>query len=79
MSKPQDRSVYPLPNGRWANQRHDQGNPENTHDTQEAAIAKARSDLSREGGGELSVHGRDGQIRQKDTVPPGHDPRNTPG
>lgn len=79
MSKPQDRSVYPLPDGRWANQRNDQGNPDNIHDTQQAAIDQARSDLGREGGGELSIHGLDGQIRKKDTVPPGNDPRNTPG
>ncbi|MDP3984720.1 MAG: DUF2188 domain-containing protein [Acidimicrobiia bacterium] len=26
------------------------------------------------GGGEVTIHGRDGRIRDSDTVPPGHDP-----
>lgn len=28
----------------------------------------------REGGGEVRIHGRDGKIRDSDTVPPGRDP-----
>lgn len=30
--------------------------------------------LKKQGGGELSIHGRDGGIRSKNTVPPGNDP-----
>ncbi|HUF07435.1 MAG TPA: DUF2188 domain-containing protein [Candidatus Binatia bacterium] len=30
--------------------------------------------LERGGGGELTIHGRDGRIRDSDTVPPGRDP-----
>ncbi|WP_420364158.1 DUF2188 domain-containing protein [Curtobacterium aetherium] len=31
------------------------------------------------GGGELDIHGRDGQIRAEDTISTGNDPRNIPG
>jgi ABC-type branched-subunit amino acid transport system ATPase component len=34
---------------------------------------------SNAGGGELNIHGRDGQIRAKDTIAPGNDPRNIRG
>ena len=44
------------------------------YDRQEQAINRAREILRNEGGGELVVHDRDGQIRQKDTVGPARDP-----
>ena len=50
-----------------------------SHRKQETAMKQARAELRRTGGGELIVQGRDGQIRQKDTVWPGNDPRNIPG
>jgi hypothetical protein len=34
----------------------------------------AAADLRRHGGGEHVTHGRAGQIRSKDTIPPGRDP-----
>jgi len=42
--------------------------------TQAAAIDRAREILTNQGGGELVIHRPSGQIRGKDTVPPGHDP-----
>jgi hypothetical protein len=43
-------------------------------DTQAQAIDRAREILHNQGGGELVIHGLDGQIRGKDTIPPAHDP-----
>ncbi len=44
------------------------------HSTQAEAQDAGRRYLRNEGGGELITQGGDGQIRDKDTVPPGHDP-----
>lgn len=41
--------------------------------TQKEAIDAARAALRKTGGGELVIHGQDGAIRKKDTVPPGKD------
>jgi hypothetical protein len=49
------------------------------HDTQAEAFDAARGYLSRSGGGELKIHGKDNKIGAKDTIAPGNDPRNTPG
>ncbi len=42
--------------------------------TQGGAEKIAKQLASRSGGGEVVIHGRDGRIRDKDTVPPAHDP-----
>ncbi|MBA3809224.1 MAG: DUF2188 domain-containing protein [Solirubrobacterales bacterium] len=42
--------------------------------TQGEAIERARQIVHNSGGGEVVIHGRDGQIRDSDTVAPGHDP-----
>jgi len=44
------------------------------HRTQAEAIARAREILGNDGGGELTIQGRDGRIRDSDTVAPGRDP-----
>ena len=44
-----------------------------SYPTQTKATAAARRALRREGGGEVSIHGRDGRVRAKDTVPKGRD------
>ncbi len=44
------------------------------HDTQGQAIDRAREILHNTGGGELTIQGRDGRIRDSDTVTPGNDP-----
>ena len=74
MSKGRDRTVYQRPDGQWANKRHDSGKASSLHNTQGDAIDAAKGMLHKQGGGELNVHGRDGRIRSKDTVPPGNDP-----
>jgi hypothetical protein len=74
MSKPQDRTVFPRDDGSWACKSND-ASFMNVHQTQKEAIESARAALVAAGGGELTVMGRDGRIRSKDTIAPGHDPR----
>ncbi len=74
MSKGRDRIVTPRPDGTWANKRNDAGKASSVHETQKAAIDAARQNLTNQGGGELTVKGRDGLIRSKDTIAPGNDP-----
>lgn len=74
MSKGQDRTVYRRSDGLWINKRNDSDRATSVHDTQADAINAARQNLQNQGGGELTIKGRDGQIRSKDTIPPGRDP-----
>lgn len=74
MSKGRDRTVSRRPDGTWENKRNDKDRASSVHDTQGAAIDAARGMLETQGGGELTVKGRDGKIRSKDTIPPGRDP-----
>lgn len=43
-------------------------------DTQKQAQDRAHEIMHNAGGGEVVTHGRDGRIRDSDTVPPGNDP-----
>jgi hypothetical protein len=74
MSKGRDRIVSKRDNGQWQNKRNDASRASSVHDTQEEAIAAAKQNLQNQGGGELTITGRDGSIRSKDTVPPGNVP-----
>ncbi|WP_080733940.1 DUF2188 domain-containing protein [Rhodococcoides fascians] len=48
--------------------------------TQKEAIAKAREvGRANPAVAEFNIHGVDGRIRAKDTVPPGNDPRSSKG
>lgn len=46
-------------------------------DTQQGACDALRDLLAAGSGGEISVHGTDGQIRHKNTIDPKHDPRSS--
>jgi uncharacterized protein YdaU (DUF1376 family) len=74
LSKKQDRTVYRRDDGKWANKRNDASRASSVHDTQKQAQDAAKSDLKKQGGGELTTKGVDGKIRDKDTVAPGRDP-----
>lgn len=74
MTKEQDRTVYPTEDGRWADKRNSAERAAAIFDTQEEAIASARTHLLNSGGGELTVMGEDGQIRSKDTLGEANDP-----
>lgn len=74
MSKPNSRHIIPRPDNTWANQRAGAERAGSVHDTQQGAINAAREMLRNQGGGELNIHGKNMQIRAKDTVPHGNDP-----
>jgi hypothetical protein len=74
MSKPQDRTVYRDKDGDWINKRNDADRASSRHDTQAEAERAAKEMLHNQGGGELTVMGRDHLIRSKDTIAPGNDP-----
>jgi hypothetical protein len=69
-----DRHVVPSRDGGWDVRRPDGDRASSHHDTQKDATDRARAIVSNLGGGEVVIHGKDGKIRDKDTVPPGNDP-----
>ena len=73
-SGPNRRNVTPSGDGRWAVQRPGATRASSIHDTQQGAVDRARAALNNTGGGELTIHGRDGRIRDSDTVGGGGDP-----
>lgn len=74
MAKKPDRTVFRNEDGNWANKKKGASKASTVHTTQQAAIDAAREMLGNQGGGELTVKGRDGKIRSKDTIAPGNDP-----
>ncbi len=44
------------------------------HNTQADAERRAKEIVRNAGGGEVRIHGRDGRIRDSDTIAPGNDP-----
>ena len=74
-NRPQRRHVTPRDGGkRWADTAAGAKRAAGVYDTQREAQAAARERLRRSGGGELTTHGRDGRIRDSDTVGGGNDP-----
>lgn len=74
MSKGRDRTVFQRNDGKWVNKRNDADRASSVHDTQRDAHDAARDNLSNQGGGEITIKGVNGQVRQKDTISPGKDP-----
>lgn len=74
MSGKNNRHVVPNPDGGWDVRRPDGSRASSHHDRQSDATDRARTIVSNLGGGEIIIHGRDGKIRDSDTVPPGNDP-----
>ncbi|MDQ4213718.1 DUF2188 domain-containing protein [Microbacterium capsulatum] len=79
MTNSNDRHVVPNPKGGWDVKAGDAQRASAHTDTQAKAQARARDIIGNAGGGEMLTHGRDGQIRAKDTIAPGNDPRNVKG
>jgi hypothetical protein len=74
------RIVYYRPEKGWANQDVSKSQPEKYYPTQKEAYDNAKDQLARNGGGEIIVTRKDnGQIRDKNTISPGNDPRNSKG
>lgn len=74
-----DRHVVPNPDGGWDVKKPGSSRASAHADTQAEAQVRARQIIQNEGGGELIIHGKDGQIRAKDTIDPGNDPRDSKG
>lgn len=74
MSKKNDRHVVQRPDGKWAVKAPGAKRASAVADTQAGAQDRARRIVGNAGGGEVRIHGRDGRIRDSDTVPPGNDP-----
>lgn len=79
MTNNNNRHVVPNPNGGWDVVKPGSTRASSHHDRQSDAIDRGRDIVGNAGGGELNIHGRDGAIRAKDTIPNGDDPRNVPG
>lgn len=71
MAKKPGRHVVPNPGGGWDEKREGASRASRHFDTQKDAIEAARETARREKT-ELSIHGKDGRIREKDSY--GNDP-----
>ena len=69
-----ERHVVPNPDGGWDVKAPGADRASAHKDTQGEAIDRAREIVGNSGGGEIVIHGRDGRVRDSDTVAPGHDP-----
>lgn len=74
MARSSSRHVVPNPAGGWDVKAPGAGRASAHTDTQADAQGRARDIVSNLGGGEVVTHGRDGRIRDSDTVKPGNDP-----
>lgn len=64
---------------KWVGKRDDAARAAVVADTQAGAYDQTRSIISRNGGGEINLHGVNGRIRDKNTIAPAKDPRKTKG
>ena len=69
-----DRHVVPNPEGGWDVKAPHAERASSHHGTQAEAESRAKEIVRNAGGGEVRIHGRDGRIRDSDTVAPGNDP-----
>lgn len=74
MAKPNSRHVVPNPKGGWSVKKPGASRSSANTKTQKEAVDRSRDILSNDGGGELRIHGKNGQIRDSDTIAPGNDP-----
>jgi hypothetical protein len=74
MSNDNRRHVVPDKDGGWNVQKPGASRASAHTATQKEAIARAKQIVQNAGGGEVPIHGRDGRIRDSDTVAPGNDP-----
>lgn len=76
MEKP-GRCVYKQDDGSWINKTWDQDRSSTTHDTLLMAMDEARRMLRNEGGGQLTIKGEDGSIKDVSIILP-RDDRHSP-
>jgi len=60
--------------GEWATKKQGADRVSDFAKTQRDAERRAKELAANSGGGEVRIHGRDGRIRDSDTVPPANDP-----
>lgn len=72
--KSSSRHVVPNPMGGWDVKKPGSARAVAHGETRKAATDKARESVRKAGGGEVRIHGRDGRIRDSDTVSPARDP-----
>lgn len=68
------RHIVPNPKGGWDIKKPGAKRTSGHSDTQKEAENRAKEILANSGGGEAVIHGKDGRIRDADTVAPGNDP-----
>lgn len=68
------RDVVRRPDGTWAVEKPGAQRASATAATQAEAVQRGTEILAKDGGGELRVHGTNGQVRDQRTVAPGNDP-----
>jgi Uncharacterized protein conserved in bacteria (DUF2188) len=73
-SFPPRRIVQTRPDGQWEVVKSGHKRASAVTGTQREAQDRGRQIVSNLGGGELTTKGRDGKIRDSDTVPHGNDP-----
>jgi hypothetical protein len=66
--------VTPNPEGGWDAEAAGSKRASSHHGTQAEAETAAKRFVAGHGGGGVRIHGRDGAIRDSDTVPPARDP-----
>jgi len=69
-----ERHVVPSKQGGWDVVKPGSSRASSHHDTQAGAETLVKEILGGAGGGEAVIHGRDGRVRDSDTVAPGNDP-----
>lgn len=62
--------VVPDRSGGWEVVQPGAKRPDSAHRTQKDAEKRAREIVTKRGGGEVLVHGRDGRIKDSDTIAP---------
>lgn len=79
MAEPNKRVVQRRDDGNWEVRKPGADRVSAVTSTQAEGINRARSILSKDGGGELQVRFLKGTIREQDTIPRGNDPRSSKG
>lgn len=74
VSKDSNRHVVPNPEGGWDVVTPRANKASANLPTQAEAIDRAREIVESLGGGEVVIHGKDGRIRDLDTIAPANDP-----
>lgn len=68
------RDVVRRPDGTWAVEKPGAQRASAVAATQAEAAQRGAEILAKDGGGELRVHGTNGQVRDQRTIAPGNDP-----